>query len=202
LSSVNEISNEMNSFHRARVNEGLTAEKEICQYHDSLLTTINPVNPEEWSRPETHPCKVKFCEAMEKSDADYADLVNSIQRHAKCNSAYCLRYDKTGNQFCRFKFPFENSEETYIEYQKIDNSDDFRPVVISARNDPRINKHQKEMIQTWRANCDIQLIIDYHACIEYLAKYASKAEKMSQVTKEKVLLLLFQQLMTIVMQSL
>ena len=40
------------------------------------------------------------------------------------------------------------------------------------------------MIQTWRANSDIQLIIDYHACVEYLAKYASKAEKMSDITKD------------------
>lgn len=43
------------------------------------------------------------------------------------------------------------------------------------------------MIQTWRANCDIQLIIDYHACVEYLAKYASKAEKMSAISKEILL---------------
>lgn len=183
LSSEDKLSQELIEFHRNRVFEGLAAEKEICQYHDSLLTTMNPVNPEEWSRPNVHPCKVKFSEAMEEKDSDYVDLVNSIQRHSKCNSAYCLRYDKAGNQFCRFKFPFDDCKETYIEYQKLDNSE-FRPVVISARNDPRINRHQKEMIQTWRANCDFQLIIDYHACVEYLAKYASKAEKMSAITKD------------------
>ena len=36
----------------------------------------------------------------------------------------------------------------------------------------------------WRANCDIQLIIDHHACVEYLAKYASKGEKISSVARD------------------
>jgi len=39
-------------------------------------------------------------------------------------------------------------------------------------------------LQTWRANCDLQLVTDYYACLEYLAKYASKAEKMSQSLKD------------------
>ena len=38
-------------------------------------------------------------------------------------------------------------------------------------------------MQEWRANCDIQVIIDYHSCLEYIAKYASKCEKLS-VAKE------------------
>ena len=39
-------------------------------------------------------------------------------------------------------------------------------------------------MQGWRASCDIQLIIDHHACVEYLAKYASKREKMSTVVRD------------------
>lgn len=38
--------------------------------------------------------------------------------------------------------------------------------------------------KSWRANCDIQPIIDYNACLEYLAKYASKAEKISDVARD------------------
>ena len=169
---------------RSNVINGLAAEKAICQYHDSLLTTMNPTDPNEWVKPSIHPCKVKFEDAMKNVDDDYIDLVNSIQRHTKCNSGYCLRHDKFGNQFCRFKFPFELAENTSIEYQKLEKSDDYRAIIKSKRNDSRINKHQQVMIQTWRANCDIQLIIDYHACVEYLAKYASKAEKMSAITKD------------------
>lgn len=39
-------------------------------------------------------------------------------------------------------------------------------------------------LQGWRGKCDIQVIIDYHSCLEYIAKYASKGEKMSQVAKD------------------
>lgn len=46
-----------------------------------------------------------------------------------------------------------------------------------------MNRHQRLQLQSWRANCDIQPIIDYNACLEYIAKYASKAEKISDVAR-------------------
>ena len=52
------------------------------------------------------------------------------------------------------------------------------------RNDSRVNRHQRLQLQAWRANCDISPIIDYNACLEYLAKYASKAEKISDVARD------------------
>ena len=52
------------------------------------------------------------------------------------------------------------------------------------RNDTRLNKHQRFQLQAWRANIDIQPIIDYTACLEYIAKYASKSERISNVVKE------------------
>ena len=39
-------------------------------------------------------------------------------------------------------------------------------------------------LQGWRANCDIQIIVDYHACLEYLVKYTSKGEKASSVLND------------------
>jgi hypothetical protein len=50
---------------------------------------------------------------------------------------------------------------------------------VTKRNDPRLNNHQIIQLQGWRGNCDIQVIIDYHACIEYLCKYAAKGEPRS-----------------------
>ena len=50
-------------------------------------------------------------------DVDYADLVNTIERH-QCTS-YCLRSDKSKKQYCRFDFPFEvdsSTSTTKIEY--------------------------------------------------------------------------------------
>ena len=46
-----------------------------------------------------------------------------------------------------------------------------------------MNRHQRLQLQTWRANCDIQIILDHNACLNYIAKYASKAEYISDVAK-------------------
>lgn len=74
-----------------------------------------------------------------------------------------------------------------MEYEKIHSKDDknqYRVRVITKRNDSRLNNHQRLQLQGWRANCDIQVIIDYHSCLQYIAKYASKSEKMSSVAKD------------------
>ena len=49
-----------------------------------------------------------------------------------------------------------------------------------------MNTHQRLQLQGWRANCDIQIVIDYEACIEYLAKYASKSEPKSPALKQSL----------------
>ena len=43
-----------------------------------------------------------------------------------------------------------------------------------------VNVHNPAQLQYWRANCDLQVILDAHACKEYLTKYITKAEKRSQ----------------------
>ena len=55
---------------------------------------------------------------------------------------------------------------------------------MSKRNATGVNKHQKFRLQLWGANIDIQSIIDYTACLEPIAKYASKSEKIPNVFKE------------------
>ena len=57
-----------------------------------------------------------------------------------------------------------------------DKSVKYKASIVTARNDPRINSHQKIQLVGWRANCDMQVILDYHACVEYLCKYAAKGE--------------------------
>ena len=65
-----------------------------------------------------------------------------------------------------------------------DGSQRYRAKVVTARNDPRLNHHQRLQLQGWRANCDINVIIDYHSCVEYLTKYASKGERLSSVVRD------------------
>ena len=60
-----------------------------CTYIDWLVTTFNEELPDEqWRIPQPHPSSVKPS-AVE--DADYHRLVNSVERHTRCSSAYCLR---------------------------------------------------------------------------------------------------------------
>ena len=81
------------------VHEGKLSEDEICNYVDSIVTAENPSSAQqgEWVKPDVHPCKKKFENLADSElDKDYADLVNSVQRHTVCNSAYCLRKNSDG----------------------------------------------------------------------------------------------------------
>ena len=121
-------------------------------------------------------------------DKDYDNLVNLVQRHTQCSTAYCLRKkNEDDNYSCRFNYPKDCCDKTHLEYEKIHSKDSklhYKVKVVTKRNDNRLNNHQRLQLQGWRANCDIQVIIDYHSCLEYIAKYASKGEKMSSVAKE------------------
>ena len=73
---------------------GKEAENIICNYVDFLMSTENPCNPDDgnWVKPDIHPCKKHF-ENIPKQDwdKDYDNLVNLVQRHTQCSTAYCLR---------------------------------------------------------------------------------------------------------------
>ena len=170
------------------ITRGKEAERKLCQYHDFLISTCNPINPADFLKPLLHPCKRHFNNIIhDEYDNDYCDLVNTVQRHTKCNSAYCLKEDKEGQQRCRFNFPIDTVEKTHLNFEKVyrkNGKETYRPIIVSERNDSRVNRHQRLQLQGWRANCDIQLVIDHHACIEYLAKYASKGEKLSSVVHD------------------
>ena len=153
------------------------------------MSAQNPCDRNEniWVKPNIHPCKKSFYDIRERGmDEDYTDLVNSVQRHTICNSAYCLRTTPNGDQYCRFHFPMELCDTTKLLVEKVGKkgSEQYRVSYQLKRNDSRLNKHQRLQLQGWRANCDIQPILDYHACLEYLAKYASKGEKISSVVSD------------------
>ena len=44
-------------------------------------------------------------------DEDYENLLNSVQRHTRCNSAYCLRQKRNGSQHCRFDHPIDTCKK-------------------------------------------------------------------------------------------
>lgn len=119
---------------------------------------------------------------------DYVNLLNTVQRHTRCSTNYCLKCKENESDLkCRFNYPFDLCDETRIEFETIhtkDKSIQYSAKVVTKRNDPRLNNHQRIQLQGWRANCDIQVVIDHHACVEYLAKYAAKGEPKSQQLKD------------------
>ena len=171
--------------------DGKKASQVVCQYVDWLLSTYNPDPPDNgtWVKPSIHPCQKRHKDlvSLQDSEQDYVDLLNTVQRHTRCSTNYCLRKKQNETELkCRFKFPFEPCVNTKLEFEPIhtkDGSTQYKAKIITKRNDSRLNNHQRLQLQGWRANCDIQVIIDYHACVEYLAKYASKGEPKSPVMK-------------------
>ena len=48
------------------------------------------------------------------------------------------------------------------------------PTLETKRNDPVINSHKIDQLTTWRANCNIKLIVSKEKVVNYTAKYAIK----------------------------
>ena len=119
---------------------------------------------------------------------DYAELLNTVQRHTRCSTQYFFRHKQNEKELsCRFHFPFEYCAETHLNFEQVNSKNDslkYRTKIITKRNDSCLNSNQCTQLQGWRANCDIQIIVDYHACVEYLTKYASKPEQKSTVVHQ------------------
>ena len=58
--------------------------------------------------------------------------------------------------------------------------DIIRATLLTKRNDPRLNSHSRLLLQNWRANVDLQVVVDVHACARYMAKYVAKSESRSK----------------------
>ncbi|EXX58670.1 uncharacterized protein LOC114530801 [Rhizophagus irregularis DAOM 181602=DAOM 197198] len=144
---------------------------EVVQYLDNLVTTINPGL--DMPVPERHPCQKQKSEIRDDQQ-DYIDLINKLQRHTRCSPGYCLRIDKEGRQFCRFKYPKKIVEKTFVR-----DDGHGQPELVTARNDLYINPHSRLQLQGWRANVDLKPILSIHAALQYISKYASKAEPRS-----------------------
>ena len=142
-----------------------------------------------WIKPTVHPCQ-KWREDIpdHELESDYADLLNTVQRHTRCSTNYCLRKKHNESELkCRFHFPFEQCPNTELEFDEVDRKNDqiqYRAKIVTQRNDPRLNNNQQLQLQGWRANCDIQVVIDHYACVEYLTKYAAKTEPRSPIVKQ------------------
>ena len=86
-----------------------------------------------------------------------------VQPHNRCSTSYCLRKKSNETELkCRFHFPFDHCLQTKLEFEKIHTSGEehYRAEIVTKRNNSRLNNHQKHQLQGWRANCDIQVVIE------------------------------------------
>lgn len=163
------------------IEEGEKAKSAALEYADWLVTTMNEAIPDDtWSFPIPHPCSVNIEKPEDATDQDYHNLVNTVERHTRCSTAYCLRR-KQGQQElkCRFDYPRQELCASTLTFERLENGS-IKATLTTKRNDPRVNSHNRLMIQHWRANVDIQMIIDASACARYMTKYASKSEPRSK----------------------
>ena len=121
-----------------------------------------------------------------------------MERHTKCSTAYCIKIKPGREPTYRFNFPKDCHDETTIDFELLTKgaSDDHeltvdeitqaqvKATLTTKRNDGRINSHNRVMLQHWRANVDLQAIVDTDHCIRYMAKYATKGEPRSQSASE------------------
>jgi hypothetical protein len=150
--------------------------KKTLEYIDSIVTTMNSgINA---AIPEKHPCQ-KASSEIDDSTQDYIKLINKLQQHTKCSPSYCIRVNREGQQVCRFRYPKDCTDHTFIQ-------EDIhgQPELLTKRNDSLINPHNRLQLQGWRANVDLKPILSIHAALQYIAKYASKSESRSAAFSE------------------
>ena len=71
----------MSDEQRDILQNGLEAEKIICNYYESPISCMNPVGKKSWQKSLIHPFKNSFAEVMRDLPQDYIDTVISVQRH-------------------------------------------------------------------------------------------------------------------------
>ena len=90
----------------------------LCQ-----ISTNHPMPPDDnnWIKPAVHPCKKRYMDIPPTEfEADYIDLLNTCQRHTRCSSDYCPKKSSNeGELKCRFKFPFQESDQTTLEFEPV-----------------------------------------------------------------------------------
>ncbi|PKK68501.1 hypothetical protein RhiirC2_782199 [Rhizophagus irregularis] len=113
--------------------------------------------------PRQHPCQ-KASDEITDDTQDYIASYNDIR--------FLLPSDQ--KKTCRFGYPIGRNDHTFIRDDK-----NGQPELVTARNDPYINPHNRLQLQGWRANVDLKPVLSIHAALQYISKYASKAEPRS-----------------------
>jgi hypothetical protein len=75
---------------------------------------------------------------------------------------------------CRFGYPIDTRDKTVKTFTETKNC--VKANIFLKRNDSQMNVHNRLLCQHWRANMDMQIILDISAAINYMVKYAAKCK--------------------------
>jgi hypothetical protein len=146
------------------------------------VTAFNP-EPNSGPRPHSEPSILQVPgEFMVNNAISLSSVVNRVQGHIH-SRYYCLKTNKnTKVDECRFHLPDELRDKAKLDKHPAVGRDWlwFYPI----RNDGMINKYNRLISMAWQANTDISPCTDPKAVLEYVVKYASKAEKKSPAYRD------------------
>lgn len=147
---------------------------DLAQYFAKRVFSHTPIPNH--PRPAVNPCQVSA--PVDKDNrTDVAELLNRCQRHAKCLPSYCLRWNRQLKKLaCRFGFLQLSCDGPKIE-KNHKGQWTYYPFRPNGDND--LNRYHPLWTAMWRGNVDLSPVLGKHAAINYIAKYAAKAESMS-----------------------
>ena len=110
-----------------------------------------------------------------QAGATRQDTLNFLQQHV-CNIAYCKKGDP--KKECCFRIPESTRAKTGLSFKEHLDGNSTAKIRL-RRNDRWPNSYNPVMLEFWRANIDLQVLVDVGQTIEYMAKYTTKTEKSS-----------------------
>ena len=184
------------------IENGLNAEKELIRFFDEHVSADTDIKFEDWvlTRPKgkdpTFPLNKKRQDIPEWINApikinllekDTRDLAMILQFH-DCNNGTCKKVINGEFTKCKYKMPKPLSSETRITYERLKFKDgsfgSWEANIIAKRvNNDKIFNYHLNNLEQMRSNGDWSIIHNLRKTKQYVAKYASKAEKKSNAFK-------------------
>ena len=159
--------------------------RNFTEYWNQIILASSPFPRQDENMPllGEHPCSLKR-DTLKNTKQELADLLNWTERHTKCMPGYCLIKRRIPGRdepqvCCRFDYPMPLREEAGVG---VDSKGRVR--FEPKRNDQLMNPYNPAMILGWCANIDLKPVLSKDAAINYIAKYASKAEKQAPAFSE------------------
>lgn len=155
---------------------------QVVDHFDTFFTTL--WDPNQPPGP-VHPSQLQVSKILDHEFV-YAERVNKVERHSDCRKDTCLRKIKHGIEGCCFKYPFNLEQTTRLVDEREPGDDKGRWILYCRSNSPRVNRHSRFVLQSWRANIDVLPIVGRYAVANHGGKYASNSEPRS-ATYAKIL---------------